>query len=265
MQLISAWSKGVPSLLPAVELDYARVHYVVADRAEADIYQHLKRLDVSDSRLDVYSVIDDLTFPIEWFIDGRVAFRRMCERVKPVDGSLLILDTLPPFTSGNLIGYRDVMISLMELQREAKARNITILGVHHAGKSRTDYAFKRAQDRISGSNAFIGYSGTQVVMIEGIESDEVFDTITIVSHNAPREVMRVVRNEDGYFEPWVTEEDDEVAALWEMLPMGSLDTPQIAEFAAKAGYGRSTSFRMIGEMVERRLLERITRGGYKKG
>ena len=101
---------------------------------------------------------------------------------------------------GSLIDYKSVAITLIRFNRYAAEKSITMMGIHHTAKARTDSGFLRPQDRISGSGAFPGYSSTQCMMIEGLEKDDQkWDDLVIVPHMTPRESYKLVRKLDGYF------------------------------------------------------------------
>ena len=115
------------------------------------------------------------------------------------DFGLLVIDPLSPLLPNKLGDYHEVADALVGLTRLCIEEEITIIGTHHATKLKPDTQFVRPQDRILGSAALLGYSGTHMFLSSPQENNEGLYVLTIVPHNAPPETHRLTREKNGRF------------------------------------------------------------------
>lgn len=248
-------------MIPALMLDATKIAYVAADRAQQNLE---KKLNMPNVRF--YSLVDDKTFSLDWLRQGDIALRRVLDRLGSFD--LLILDPIAPFTMGSLVDYRSVMISLIHIGRIAISLGATILATHHSTKARSDFNFLRPQDRISGSGAFQGYSGTQMVLTEGRESGVDYDTFVMIPHEEPASEYKLKRAEDGGFVPYLVEEamSQHALAVLGLLPRGEpLTAREISLHCQPLGLSRTTLYRVLEFLTTSKLLSRSGRGVYILG
>lgn len=259
LQLIEAWAIGAIPVIPALALDAKKIAYVAADRAQASLGERLNKIP----NVQFYSLVDDKTFCLDWLRQGDIALRRVMDRLKPFD--FLILDPIAPFLMGSLIDFRSVMISLIHISRVTLEREATTLATHHLTKARSDYQFLRPQDRISGSAAFHGYSGTQMILIEGKESGADCDTFVYSPHEEPPSEWKLRRAVDGGFIPYVTEDAlaTHAVQLISLLPKGRpLTITEISAAVDSLSLSRATLYRVLESLTNKGLLSRSGRGVY---
>ncbi len=119
-----------------------------------------------------YNLIDDPAFQrrIVRNSAGALDVLRGCvDRLNPIPGAYLFIDPGAPFfVPGSSNDPRAVALFLWELHVIARERQITIFVLAHFGKQSTDanQRYRRPQDRISGSGAWVGFSDTQMFLIE---------------------------------------------------------------------------------------------------
>lgn len=171
------------------------VGMIIADRTVEETQTRFKHLGITTCSL--YGLADDHTLPLSMLDNPAKLFGEVVSRCGKHDA--YILDPMMLFMEGSAIDYRTVARSLIRMARYVIQNNLTLLCTHHTTKSRSDFSFMRPQDRISGSAAFQGYSGTQLVLIEGKEQGLDYDKLIIVPHLSPPEEYRLCRGEDGYF------------------------------------------------------------------
>lgn len=171
------------------------VGMIIADRTVEETQTRFKHLGIKTCSL--YGLADDHTLPLSMLDNPAKLFGEVVSRCGKHDA--YILDPMMLFMEGSAIDYRTVARSLIRMARYVIQNNLTLLCTHHTTKSRSDFSFMRPQDRISGSAAFQGYSGTQLVLIEGKEQGLDYDKLIIVPHLSPPEEYRLCRGEDGYF------------------------------------------------------------------
>lgn len=199
LQAIASWAKG-SILFPEFTWDGEKgVAYIVSDRTCDELNSRVATLDIPSDKIEVYSVLDDLKVKeVELLAPKLLLTRILNERLKqPFD--LLVLDPLAVFMTGNPNNYQHAAASLFWLNRIAIERNITIIALHHATKARSDFKFRRPQDRISGSSALLGFSGSQIVMAPAAEDATEYDTLYITPHTMPPMMIELERGQDGYF------------------------------------------------------------------
>ncbi len=119
----------------------------------------------------------------------------------PGGPALIIVDPLMIFLGVDLNKYHLVASRLIKLNRWCQAANVLLIGTHHATKPRTDWSFKRPQDRLAGSGALLAFTSTQGFLAGADElEDATWSEWTTVSHHHPAVTLRLVRNETGLFE-----------------------------------------------------------------
>lgn len=170
---------------------------IIADRTKTEALHRCAHLNIRN--MEVYGLVDDLSIAPSSIHNPSVLWNLVTSKLSS-SYQLLFVDPLGLFMEGSLIDYKSVAITLIRFNRYAAEHSVTMMGIHHTAKARTDSGFLRPQDRISGSGAFPGYSSTQCMMIEGLEKDsQQWDDLIIVPHMTPRESYKLVRRLDGYF------------------------------------------------------------------
>lgn len=190
------------------------VGMIIADRTVEETQERFRHLGIR--ACTIYGVADDNTLPLSMLDRPGDLFTEVIKRCGIHDA--YILDPIMLFMEGSSIDYKNVAKSLIRMARFVIQNDITLLCTHHTTKTRSDFQFMRPQDRISGSAAFQGYSGTQLVLIEGKEQGLDFDKLVIVPHLSPPEEYRLVRGDDGYF---VTQQENAKGILDVLLKMFS--------------------------------------------
>lgn len=208
LQALQAWDKGQPFPL---SFTAHRVGYIVADRTKEETEDKASQLHLSD-RVEFYGLVDDEKFSLALLQNPVYTLNHVVGQLsKPFD--LLVLDPIMIFMEGSTNQYHQVAKSLLYISRMAKKRGVTVLATHHATKPRSDFHFLRPQDRILGSAAFQGYSGTQMVLIEGSEDNMSVDSLHLIPHAGPPEEYNFVRGQGGWFEQVLTEEQNFISGL----------------------------------------------------
>lgn len=178
---------------------------VFADRALENNRHWLDRFGLyGEPRVGIYSIVDDSSFPLRSL---RVAaehpklFRSCVDKLLLPPGSLLIVDPISLFLGGKLIDYACTAAAMLQLQRIAKERQLTILGVHHVSKQKDDPKsnYRRPQDRILGSGALLGFSDTQFWMIGPEETRKPYYWVGYASHSEVGRRFEFSRDKLGRF------------------------------------------------------------------
>lgn len=178
-----------------------KLGYIAADRTW-DAYDRLaQKVGVDLSKMKVRALIDDENIDthrletnpssILYTLLGEMAHAKV---------NLVVVDPLAVLLGCDLNTYHVVAARLIRLNRFCKLNNLTVLGTHHATKARSDYSFKRPQDRISGSSALLGFTSTQLFLSSPEESGGEYTDWHIVSHHAKAMIIHLRRNSLGLFE-----------------------------------------------------------------
>lgn len=253
LQSLLAWQKGEPFPL---QFTATKAAYLVSDRTKEEVESRRDTLGVD---VEVYGVVDDTSFDLRWLEDPYNAFTKAVQRFKS-DYDLLIIDPLMLFLEGSGLDYRQTARSLINFNRFAKQRDLTLLACHHASKTRSDFHFLRPQDRILGSAAFQGYSGTQMVLIEGRERGAEYDTFVTVPHMSPATEHNLKRGEGGWFEVY----EADLPPLIQALKAGEWTTEKIMALAEELGLKRSAAFHEIKEGLKLGKLVKFEHGKYRR-
>lgn len=196
MQAISSWAKGevlFPEFTWAGEKGLA---YIAADRPIKEVIDLSKRLGINEEKVEFYGLVDDKTVTSQLLSSPMVLFKFVLSKItRPFD--ILVLDPIGIFVDGSINNYNHVARTLIPMNQMACEKDITIIATHHARKARTDFKYSRPQDRIAGSTAFLGYSGTQMVLVPGAEEGVREDVLYIVPHTMESSKVFMERGQDG--------------------------------------------------------------------
>lgn len=192
---------------------------------------------------------------------------------------LLILDPISMWAGGDLNKYDRVMPAMGALSQLCLRRKLTILGIAHTGKQRADPTanYARAQDKILGSMALLGSSGTQMAL-EG-PTQTGFDgqwRFSWTPHHAPAEEYLLERDQHtGLFIPVAADtaaldlpaaEHDQLLALIELLPI--VDPLATGDWLGRACFAyelsRPTFFRRAKRAADLGLVEKLAHGQYRR-
>ena len=200
LQALASWERGQPFLSTVVPSK--GVAYLVGDRTREEVDERVRHVKLE--RVKVFGIVDDLrnaTSRIKAlkYTPEKGLRDLIQEGFGDYDFDILVIDPIFLFLQGKIIDYQDIALSLITLNQFATERNLTLFAAHHATKARTDFTFKRSQDRISGSSAFQGFSGTQMILIDTAESGLSTYDLHVIPHTMPPRTHAFVRGEDGYF------------------------------------------------------------------
>jgi len=255
LQAIQAWQREQPF---PIQFNATKCAYIVADRTKGEVEDKANALGLD---IEIYGLVDDRTFKLELLQDPESALLEALSRLKhPYD--LLVLDPLMLFIRGNALDYRAVAMALIRLNRKAADKKITIIATHHASKARSDFSFMRAQDRILGSAAFQGYSGTQMILIEPEEGKADVHCFVSVSHTAAKVVTFLERTSDGWFVPSDKVGVPLVEAMREGAPVTITELREIGE---KQKMSQATLYRCLGSCIKEGLVMKVGHGLYMRG
>jgi hypothetical protein len=171
---------------------------LIADREKADTLQWYQTVGFPD--IPHHSILDDFSIKTSRLRKPLEAFHILTEIVEsmriPPNG-LLILDPIAPWCGGDLNRYHVVMPAMIDLGRLCLLNKITILGLAHTSKQKADSKdrYQRPQDRILGSTALLGCSGTQMALVPPEPDDPKGYHFTWVPHHAREETFRLERDD----------------------------------------------------------------------
>jgi len=204
MQALAAFQAGEHTFLGHVlDLD-TRWGYLANDHAWKLYEDTARRCHLNINGLPHVSVMDDDTIDLEVFRrDSLKLLEDLLLRLKDAGATAVVVDTLVSWFGGDIRNYNLPAYALLRLGRFCRTHGLTILGTHHATKARTDFSFKRAQDRISGSMALLGFSSTQLCLIPPDENGTAAYQFHVIAHNAPAKMIALSRSEStGIFIPY---------------------------------------------------------------
>ena len=184
-------------------------------------------------------------------------------------GAHVFLDPLAPlFILGDQNKARDVALSLLRLTRICRDRQITLTCISHFAKQRADTRdqYRRPQDRISGSTAFVGFSDTQIYLVDPEPPQQPHYTLGWCPRHAPAEEFSFAKNEHGLFVPFnLFTEIDRQEAIFKAIPADPTATALILALIQKeTGVSRATAERYLSALIKDGRVVRVRRGFYKR-
>lgn len=253
-----------PSPLPA-----GGIGIIAADRSWSSSHEWFVRAGWPD--IPCYSLADDPTLDKK-----RLRFRHkridlldeFLEKLSLPAGGFAIIDPIALFLGGNLLDYDTCMLGCLELRDVLRRRQLSCLGLAHAGKQRSDPndRYARLQDRILGSTAIFGFSDTQMYLASPEETGESTYTFLMAPHLAPTEVHSLVRDAQGLFkthEPApAVDLAEAILACFSDNDSEHLSFAVLSERAKTIPTSPTTLRRYLEKLVEDRRIVRYRHGEY---
>jgi len=237
------------------------VAMAIMDRSAEAVEERNKKLGVTD--IELYSLVGDKEFNIGLVGHPHQLLQWVISRFNnPFE--ILILDPLMLLLEG-VMEYTEVARSLIRLGHKAAIENITILGTHHTTKARIESGFKRPHDRVLGSGAFLGYSDTQLTLIDGPEQDKEYQSVYVKSHTSAPAVYHFKWTNTGElvcYDPLMDAETGGDGDYNSETKAQMLTTKQLNLLFGGLGYSRAKGYRIIDKLIEERRLHKLERGKY---
>ena len=202
--LATSWVQALRAGLPIFGKPTNQLPWVgslIADREARDTLSWYETAGITD--LPHYSLLDngdDLNL-IRQPLAAHALLRQIVAQLQIPPNGVLILDPISPWCGGDLNRYHVVYPAMMLLGRLCLEQAITIVGLAHTGKQKADTKerYHRPQDRILGSTALLGCSGTQMALVPPDEPGDPTYEFTWVPHHAPAETYELTRAKNGLF------------------------------------------------------------------
>lgn len=240
-----------------------KLGYIVADRTSEDLLETAQSVGVNVEQLKLRSLVDDKSIDMGKFETAPTTV--LFELLESLQGcELIIVDPLIVFTGVDTNKYHLNAAKLIRINRFCMDHHLTVLGTHHATKARTDYGFKRAQDRISGSSALLGYTSTQLFLAapEETEGGQYYEW-TIVSHHAAPRTLYLTRHKAGFDlikEATIAPPPPLEVQIMGLLSVGPCKTGDLCR-ACKAN--RSYVYRILEQMTDTGVVVKERHGIYR--
>jgi len=247
------------------------IGYIGCDRGwEGGAAHWFERAGLNEGpTLRTYSLADDITFlPSKLRNKNKLVSEllRMClEKLGLPSGAMVIIDPIALFI-GNLNDYAAVAASMMEIRALLRAHKLCALGLCHTGKQKNDkrQQYTRAQDSINGSTALHGFSDAQLHLSMPNKQGKPY-LFLIHPHNAPAELHRLDRDEQGRFLLWDPLRLPTNAMLYEAIPTDGTVVPltRLIELCVPT-LSTATVFRKLIELTAEGLIEKVAEGRYRR-
>lgn len=189
------------------------------------------------------------------------------DRMELPPGSLVVVDPSALFL-GNPNDYHATAVTMLEIRRVLRIRQLTMIGTAHTSKQKADKKerYMRLQDRINGSGAQLGYGDTQMYLAGPDETGKKHYTFLWHPHTAPAQEYQLGRNAEGLFVPWATSiEAVNEALIYDMVPADGTEVTLAAVLiGCEGGLSRATIFRKLKELIVKGLIEKPFEGVYRR-
>lgn len=251
------------------------IGYICADRPSEGALKWQRKVGI-EHRVVMYDLIGDLNFDLAQLLPkhaGPPQLAYCIEQLRLPYGSLIIVDPIALFI-GVLNDYRSVGIACARIQRWLMEHPYCVVGIAHVGKQKADpkERYLRPQDRILGSGAQLGYTGTQMALLSPEESGRKDGRYTFLwnPHDTYAQAFHLAkRPQDGTFDFASIMVDDgdvpevltpDLATLLALLP----DPPKAIATAGLIQLcqdtARPTLFRRLQKLLRLGLVEQPKRG-----
>lgn len=285
-QLLAAWSKGQRAF--GFEGPPGPYGLLAADRTAEAHMRTAASVGLPWDQIVLRSIVDDLNvniselehtpFPLLFKLLSSI---RAQMKGKGVEGSaLIVVDPLMVFLGIDLNKYHLVAARLLAVNRWCLETNTQLIATHHATKARSDWSFKRPQDRIAGSGAMLAFSSTQGFLAAHDELGPPEDNpdkqseLCLLSHHHPPLSLRLVRNDMGLFvavppknthEGWPVPQphlpSPPAQALLDAMPQGQQVARKDVVLHCSSP---AAADRHLDELLSKGLIQRMGHGVYMK-
>ena len=246
--------------------------YIVGDRCEDEYQEKFELMRLKP--FPILSLVDHKDFEPKKIRDPEKRAAYLEHLIGCLGNpTLVVCDPLALFIGAkNLNDYMGIMEAFMPINRMCKRLGVTLIGTHHAGKLRETTKFNRVQDRVNGSGALLGFTGTQMILSDAEELDNNENRVyefRVVPHNYPPRTFKLVRDQLGFHE--YRDEDAQLQAsidaadLLGLIPNYPLTISGIDLVGAGTGKSRATIYRQLGQLEEVGLIKRNREGYFRRG
>jgi RecA-family ATPase len=232
--------------------------YISLDRSRASVMRTLERLNLQN---EITRVICQEDIP-----DDCNAIGQVIEKVASIhtDSKLLVVEgyQLAAGEKGN--SYNPVAQLLKRTGKICIKKQITVLGICHSPKLKSDERYSHPRESIMGSAAWGAYSDT-IIVLDLNESTGIITT-RVLPRNAASEQYEFVFGTNGMFEPAVRgSKKDTLRIRIASLAVGlTLMTSDIMEIGKHLGTKETTVKEVIRECVTNKVLIKIDDGMYTR-
>lgn len=254
-QILAQWQAGLPVLgHPSHPVPYA---YLSADRSSSSVGRTLQRLGLQ-GQITRMVCREDLPAGLT------VHTALEAGLTKYPDTKVFFIEGFQTLVGDRGNSYTPVAALLSSVTALCAKAGITILGVCHSPKIKTDEKFQHSREVVLGSVAWAAYSDTVITMDQDEESGVV--TVKVLPRNAAKEEFRFVFGTNGVLTPFTGGGGREGLEIHiYALPAGvEVTRQQLLEQGRIEGVGRATVDRTIDKAVNEGVLKRVfgTQGTY---
>ena len=258
----------------------AAVAYITVDRPWIGARRWFEAVGFPDIRQ--YSIVDDHDFAMALLGErknGDEAFAKCVDALDLPRGSLIFVDPMTLFMGGNLLNYHRIATTCIRIHRQLQKSGHCVIGAFHTSKQKEDKKsrYLRAQDRITGSGALLGFSDTQMNLMAPDEADRTDGVyqLLINPHQCPAQVVELTKDaKTGLFNLSASARslspleqlDDDLRTLYLLLPPSPtpISTHSLIQLFADQDMSRATLFRGLKALAAAGLVVSAKRGAWLK-
>lgn len=243
---------------------------ISADRGWSDHHKWYKLEGIAD--IPHYSMIDDLRYHYESRFmekDKRKIVNSCIDHLKAPRGGMVVSDTGGPYI-GDIIKYDSVAANLGMLNQVAIERGISKGLVLHAKRPHTGPEQNlRKSDRVAGSIAIRGYTGTIITLSCVEEHEDGIQEVVISPHHQREQSWRIPRDKEGRWRlddaiptsptvnvaGKVSELSDSAAIVYSCVPdaPSTIYGTKVAE-ALTGSIGKSQVYNILNDLAKKKLI-----------
>lgn len=254
-QMLALWQQGLPIFgHTSYPVPYA---YVSIDRSAASVERTLTRVGLQDriTRTVCREHLINVT-EIKHVVAGA--------RNKYPDAKFFIVEGYQHLAGDKGNNYGRVASLLQNSTVICAKEKITLLGICHASKLRTDESFQHPREVLLGSVAWAAYSETVITMNRNEATGVV--TVNVLPRNAPEEKHEMRFGLNGVLEPVVQgSPKDTLLTRIHSLPVGyTVTTADLMTLGRSLGASPTTTKRAIRECLTNKVLAQSEQGLYQR-
>lgn len=254
-QVLAEWQQGKPVLgHRSYPVPYT---YLSADRSSTSVKRTLQRLNLEDQ---ITRMICREDLPANLTIPTALATSL---NVYP-DTKAIFIEGFQTLAGDSGNRYTPVANLLSATTAVCAKQGITILGVCHSPKIKTDEKFQHSREVVLGSVAWAAFSDTIITMDQAEDSGIV--TVRVLPRNAAKEEYQYFFGERGVLTPFISEGGREELELqiYALTPGSTVTRKELLVMGQKLGIKQRTVDTVIAESVQNEILIKHP-DGYLRG
>lgn len=232
--------------------------YLSLDRSRSSVNRTLQRLGLTDQITRIVCQEDlpeDASTPLQVISHALKAYS---------DSKLIVIEGFQLLAGENGKNYTNVAKVLKKVARICTEKKLTVIGICHSPKMKSDERFKHSREALIGSVSWAAYSDTVIIL--DLNEDSGIISVNVMPRNAASEKHEMRFGENGVLQLVVKgTKRERLSIRVQSLPAERpITRGEILEWAKALEVSVRMTDEVIGECLKNNFLSPVGRGIYER-